>query len=360
MNNTLKKLSKLQIPTWNWLKINDTSVVAELDGMPAYKGNPLQKEYFGIQISREPVIKGEHTPVCLQDIRKYTEKLSNYRLHITIPAGFTAKEPVILDFRLNAHNALLSDEIFISAEAGCKATVVLRYSSDDDANCFHCGYTTLYAKTDADIRLIKVQRLAENHTGVDGTEISVDTGAAAHVVLIEAGAQKSVSCCSTQLTGDGAYVDLESAYALNHERSLDFNYRIEYKAVNTEGHISVRGMLLDKAYKAAKSTLDFLPGATGAKGREEESVLALSSEAVNLSAPLLLCGEEDVEGEHATTTGKIDEGKLFYLMSRGIEKNEARKLIALASYHSVLEKIEPDSLREEISAFIQEVAGDAK
>ncbi len=360
MNNTLKRLNRLQIPTWSMLKINDTAITIDLDGMPAYSGNPIQKEYSGIQITHEPALEVKETPpVILQDVREYAAALCNYRLHLTIPAGFTAKDPIVLDFHLGAGNALLSDELFISAEAGSSATVVLRYASDEDANCFHCGYTKLHAKADANIRLIKAQRLAENHTGVDATEINVETGAAAHVILIEAGSQKSVSSCSIQLEGNGASVDLHGAYAVNQERELDFNYRIEYKAENTRGNINVRGALLDKARKAAKSTLDFLPGAAGAKGREEESVLVLGSDAVNLSAPLLLCGEDDVEGQHATTTGKLDENKLFYLMNRGIRKSEARKLIALASFNSVLEKIEPDSLQEEISSYIQEVLSDA-
>ncbi|HBE86606.1 MAG TPA: Fe-S cluster assembly protein SufD [Lachnoclostridium sp.] len=328
--------------------------------MPAYSGNPIQKEYSGIQITHEPALEVKETPpVILQDVREYAAALCNCRLHLTIPAGFTAKDPIVLDFHLDGSNALLADELFISAEAGSSATVVLRYASDEDANCFHCGYTKLHAKADANIRLIKAQRLAENHTGVDATEINVETGAAAHVILIEAGSQKSVSSCSIQLEGNGASVDLDGAYAVNQERELDFNYRIEYKAENTRGNINVRGALLDKARKAAKSTLDFLPGAAGAKGREEESVLVLGSDAVNLSAPLLLCGEDDVEGQHATTTGKLDENKLFYLMNRGIRKSEARKLIALASFNSVLEKIEPDSLQEEISSYIQEVLSDA-
>jgi len=150
MNNTLEKLNRLQIPTWSMLKINDTAVTIDLDGMPAYAGNPLQKEYSGIRISHEPALEvTETSPVILRDIREYAAALCNYRLHITIPAGFTAKEPVVLDFHLGAGNALLSDELFISAEAGSSATVVLRYASDEDADCFHCGYTKLHAKADA-------------------------------------------------------------------------------------------------------------------------------------------------------------------------------------------------------------------
>lgn len=358
--NILGKINRLQIPTWNALKINDTSVMIALEEMSAYTGNPLQKEYAGIRIRKEaPAELRGSAPAILGDTLGYVQRLCNYKLHITIPEGFTAKEPVILNFYLDRDNALLSDELFISAEAGSSASIILRYMSDGDSDCFHCGYTTLDVKADSSIRLIKLQMLAENHMGVDATEVNVEADANASVVLAELGAKKSVSGCSVQLAGNSAAADLNGVYIVNHERELDMNYRIEYRGENTQGNISLRGALLDNARKTAKSTLDFISGAAGAKGREEESVLALSPEAVNLSAPLLLCGEDNVDGQHATTTGKIDEEKLFYLMSRGIDEKEARKLIALASFSCVLEKIEPENLREEITASIQEALNNA-
>lgn len=88
MNHTLERLNKLQVSTWNMLKINDTSVAIDLDGMPAYTGNPLQKNYSGLRISREPALEvTENPPASLRDIKGYAAAFCNYRLYITIPAG---------------------------------------------------------------------------------------------------------------------------------------------------------------------------------------------------------------------------------------------------------------------------------
>ena len=63
---------------------------------------------------------------------------------------------------------------------------------------------------------------------------------------------------------------------------------------------------------------------------------------------MLLCKEEDVEGNHSTAAGKIDEKSLFYIMSRGFSRNDAMKLVVRARFNKILEKIKNQELKEEI------------
>ena len=63
---------------------------------------------------------------------------------------------------------------------------------------------------------------------------------------------------------------------------------------------------------------------------------------------MLLCSEEDVEGNHSSSAGKIDEKELFYIMSRGFDRNDAQRLMVRAKFNSILNKITNDSLKNEI------------
>ena len=81
------------------------------------------------------------------------------------------------------------------------------------------------------------------------------------------------------------------------------------------------------AEKIFRGTLDFLQGTKGSVGRENEEVLLLSEDVRNRSVPLMLSHEDEVDGHHAVSVGQMDEGKLFYLMSRGIPEDEARSMI---------------------------------
>ena len=67
-----------------------------------------------------------------------------------------------------------------------------------------------------------------------------------------------------------------------------------------------------------------------------------------ISLPILLCSEENVEGNHSSSAGKIDEKQLFYIMSRGFTYKEAMKLMVRARFNEILENIKNEELKEEI------------
>ncbi len=76
--------------------------------------------------------------------------------------------------------------------------------------------------------------------------------------------------------------------------------------------------------------------------------MLLSDKAKSLALPMLLCSEEDVEGNHSSSAGKVGEKELFYIMSRGFTLKEAMKLIVRAKFNKILEKIEEEELKNQI------------
>ena len=82
--------------------------------------------------------------------------------------------------------------------------------------------------------------------------------------------------------------------------------------------------------------------------------MILSPKVKAKALPLLLCEEDDVSGEHAAASGKIDEDKLFYLMSRGLDYNDARRVIIEGAFNPNIDKIEDEATRIEILATIKE------
>ena len=76
--------------------------------------------------------------------------------------------------------------------------------------------------------------------------------------------------------------------------------------------------------------------------------MLLSDTAKSLALPMLLCSEEEVEGNHSSSAGKIGEKELFYMMSRGFTLKEAQKLMVRARFNKILEKIKDEELKEQI------------
>ena len=129
---------------------------------------------------------------------------------------------------------------------------------------------------------------------------------------------------------------------------FDINYVGELWGEKSNLDIDVQGAIKDNARKHFKGTIDFKRGCKKATGNENEYCTILSDTAKSIALPMLLCEEEDVEGNHSTSAGKIGEKELFYIMSRGFELKEALKLMLRAKFNKVLENIPVEELKEQI------------
>ena len=77
-------------------------------------------------------------------------------------------------------------------------------------------------------------------------------------------------------------------------------------------------------------------------------ITLLSNKAKSIALPMLLCTEEDVEGNHSTASGKVDMKQLFYLMTRGLSYKEAVKLIVKANFQKIIDRINDEELKNVI------------
>lgn len=103
-----------------------------------------------------------------------------------------------------------------------------------------------------------------------------------------------------------------------------------------------------RAYKTLRETVDFKRGCVHAVGHEGEDTVMLSDEAINLTTPLILCGEEWVEGMHAATTTRLDDDMLFYLQSRGLPLRDAKRLIIESRFSPVVDLIGNEEIKTRV------------
>ena len=179
-------------------------------------------------------------------------------------------------------------------------------------------------------------------------KISVGTGAKVEFISADLGRGDFFSDVEIDLRGDDSSANFEAVYFGDGQRKLDFNYVIRQRGKRTQATMNVRGALSDRSNKIFRGTLDFQRGAKGSTGRELEEVIILSSGTRNRSVPLMLAAEDEVDGHHAVSVGRLDEEKIFYLMSRGLDKSEAERLIVEAAFNPVTEKISDENLRVQL------------
>lgn len=156
-----------------------------------------------------------------------------------------------------------------------------------------------------------------------------------------------------ELVGKKSSADVASIYFGMENQKIDMNYIIKHFGRKSQSNIEVRGALKNSSEKIFRGTIDFQRGSKGAVGRENEVVTILSDDVKNKSVPILLAQEDDVDGQHAVSSGKIDPEKFFYLLSRGLDEVEAQKLIVQAAFNPILDRIDDENLRAEIFSKIE-------
>ncbi len=276
----------------------------------------------------------------------------NQRISLKIDSK-TEKE-VRLYFNFDENNLTLIEDIEIIADENAKATVILKYQADNDFDCFHNGILRVNAKKGAKINIIfmNLMNLKSNH--FMAIENTLEENAKINCCMIDLGGKNSITNLYSNLAGNFSENRMDTIYLGKENQLFDLNYIGELRGERSNIEIEVQGALKDTAKKHFKGTINFKKGCKKAKGNENESCMLLSDTAKSLALPMLLCSEEDVEGNHSSSAGKIDEKELFYMMSRGFETKDAIKLMVRARFNKILEKIKEESLRAFILRKIDE------
>ena len=184
-------------------------------------------------------------------------------------------------------------------------------------------------------------------------KINVGSRARVEVTAIDINRADSSVELTIDLNGDDSSAEVESVYFGADDRKIDLNYIIRQIGRRTDAVMNVRGALADRSEKNFRGTLDFQRGSKGSVGRESEEVVLLSEDVRNRSVPLMLSHEDDVDGHHAVSIGRLDEEKLFYLESRGLDRSQAERLMVEAAFAPVLERLDDETLRAELDEKIQ-------
>ena len=263
----------------------------------------------------------------------------NAGVSVFVPKNAKAQETIKLDFNMNNENPILIDKNLIVAEENSELTIIMDYSSDKGIDSFHNGITVVYAKENALVNIIKIQRMEDNSPNFDSNIGFVEGNGKINWISVEIGSSISGASYCTFLEGEASEANLSSIYLGDGTRKMDLEYTMIHKGPRSISNIETKGVLKDKSKKVFRGNLDFKKGARHSKGIEEEYVILLDPNVKSDSIPALLCEEDDVIGEHAASAGQINENSLFYLMSRGLNQREAKKLIVEASFRPIIDKI---------------------
>lgn len=338
----------LPVPTWTWLKVNERNVsvpdtLSRMD--PDVENMPDEVKSGAVDFSS----------LCLGDVelgagaefRDYSHRAHTGGTSFTVSAGVKVSEPIRIVYDYNKASGeagkLSRTAIVLGEEA--ELTVVMMFKGKTD---FAANDIRIKAAKNAKLNLVEIYMLEEGSSFIDSIGGRYLEKAGLKLIQVNSGkGDVSLGCCA-DLDGYKSNLDIETGYLVTGEDKLDINYVARHRGKLTDTKISVSGVLRDKAEKTFRGTIDFIKGCKEATGDEREDVLLMDEGVHNNTVPLILCAEEDVEGAHGASIGKISDEILLYLMSRGIPEAEITELMAKSRIDAVIGRIPDEYTRNQL------------
>ncbi len=275
-----------------------------------------------------------------------------YKANSQIAINVKENDNIKVTYDFDDDNLQLVNQIDICATGN--ANIIIEYKSSTNKECFHNGVIKVFAKENAKLNITVINLLNNNSEHFEAMENILEDNSDLNYTIIDIGGKNSIQNYYSNIIGKSAKNDLKTIYLGSENQIKDINYIAELRGQKSFVDIDVQGALKENAKKNFKGTIDFKKGCKKAKGNENEFCMLLSEKAKSLALPMLLCTEDDVEGNHSTASGKVDKEQLFYIMTRGLSYKEAVKLIVRANFNKTIERILDEEVKQNIIKEIDE------
>jgi Fe-S cluster assembly protein SufD len=260
----------------------------------------------------------------------------------------TVDRPIHLLFVSDAMAArgVMYPRNLIVVERNAKATVLETYAAVGDAHYFTNAVTEVAIADGATLTHVKLQR--ESHRAYHVGTVDVRQARDSHYVsfLFGTGGALSRSNVYTVLGGEGGGATLNGLYMLDGDQHMDHQTRIEHAEPNCYSREVYKGVLDGTSHGVFNGKVYVRPVAQKTDGKQTNNTLLLSNKAQVDTKPQLEIFADDVKCTHGATIGRLDQMALFYMKSRGVGAELARRLLTYAFAADVIETIEVDAVRE--------------
>ena len=335
------KLNETPIRTANNFRINNIEIDAQIPKIiPEFENVQIIKENSEIDeaVSNRELVFGNN-----KELENIVFSKANSKIRIV---NNQKAENVKITYTFDEDSQVLLNQIDIVASKNIN--VVIEYKSETEKECFRAGIIRTFASNGANINVTVVNLLNDVSTNIESYENDIEADSKVYHKLIDIGAKESISNYFSNAIGKEADNDLKTIYLGQGSQVKDLNYIVHLRGEKTNVDIDVQGALKDSSKKNFKGTIDFKKGCKKAKGNENEYCMLLSDKAKSIALPMLLCTEADVEGNHSTASGKVEESAVFYIMSRGLSYKEAVRLLVKANFNKIIEGIQDEKVKTEI------------
>ncbi|HCT96587.1 Fe-S cluster assembly protein SufD [Vagococcus sp.] len=284
----------------------------------------------------------------------------NSGIFLYIPKNVAIEEPVEALFYQDSHaNTNVVKHVLIVAEENSEVSYLERFQTVGEGTEKATAniVVEVIAKQGAKVKFAAIDQLGEHVTTYINRRANVGRDASVDWAIGIMNDGNVVADFDSDLVGEGSHSEVKAVAISAGRQTQGIDTRVTNSGRHSVGHILQHGVIRERGTLTFNGIGHILKGAVGADAQQESRVLMLSDQARGDANPILLIDENEVTAGHAASVGRVDPEEMYYLMSRGLEKTEAERLVIRGFLGSVLTAIPIKAVRDELAEVIERKLG---
>jgi Fe-S cluster assembly protein SufD len=279
--------------------------------------------------------------------------LWTHGVFLYVPRGQQITLPAHSIFYATRPGALLGHVLVILEDGAQIDYLHENLSADLGTDASFVGAIELIVKDGANLRFVNLQDWGQSMFEFSHQRARVGNDGQLDWITGQMGGRLVKAFMEIELDGKGSWGRMSGLYFPAGQQFMDLDTQQNHNAAHTTSDLLFKGVLRDASRSVWQGMIKAMPGAQKTDGFQSNRNMLLSPQARADSIPGLEIQADDVRCTHASATGQIEEELLYYLMSRGIPRNEAEKLVVDGFFVPVLDRIPFENVRERMMAYVE-------
>ena len=268
-------------------------------------------------------------------------------IFLYLPKGVEVEKPILAQIWLDEPGSANFVHTLIVADEMSSVRYVNEYNSafEGEQPALLNDVVEVYANSAARVEFSNLQDLGQNVWNITSKNAIHDKDGSTTWVMADLGSKVTLSNIGATLSGNGSAAELVGVFFTDNDQRFSIKTLSDHAALSTNAETLVKGVLTGTSRVEFEGMIRVRPGAQQTASFLSDHNLILSKGARAEAIPGLEIGANEVSASHGATSGQIDEEQLFYLMVRGIPREEAERIIVQGFFEPVLQRIPLENLR---------------
>lgn len=277
---------------------------------------------------------------------------------VYVPSGVLLEVPLHSTLWAPGSDLAVFSRVLIVIEDGASATVVHEMASPGgEESSLHAGIVEISVGRGAQLNFVEIQDWGDHVWNFTHERARVGRDGQMNWIFGAVGSRLTKNFSELTLDGQGAEGRWTGFYFADGIQHLDHDTQQNHLAPNTTSDLLFKGALVDRSRSVWQGMIYVAPSAQHTDGFQANRNLILSKRARADSIPGLEILADDVRCTHGATISQLEEEPIFYLMSRGIPREEAERLVVEGFFASVMKRIPLESVRDQFEKMIDRKLG---